>query len=51
MKCELDKSLHECLFWRGGTCTNENRCIFQEKKPEPDSIEKSEKWFEKYYQK
>lgn len=51
MKCELDKSLHDCPFWKDGICINENRCSFQEKKPETVSVERPEKWFEKYYAK
>ena len=51
-KCELEKELNKCPFYKEGFCTSNTSCSFQKKveKNEKEYVRK-ERWYEKYYKK
>ena len=51
LKCELDKDINNCPYYKEGICTNENMCSFQKKEiVEPKNpYARKERWYEQYY--
>lgn len=52
-KCELDKDINKCPYYKEGICTNESRCSFQKKGvvETKNTHVRKERWYEQYYRK
>ena len=52
-KCELDKDINNCPYYKEEICMNENKCSFQKEEivEAKNPYVRKERWYEQYYRK